>query len=82
MCTAFPLCETALNSMALDTKRSNAVSLPLCSCYYGMSLLLMQHVGVRGSAVTFTPRLKNLDQIFIFLKKKKLKKSAENGLAE
>lgn len=67
MCTAFPLRETALNSMASDTKQSNAVSLPLCSCYYGASVLLMQHVRVRGSAVTFTPRLKHLDRIFIFL---------------
>lgn len=67
MCAAFPLRETALNSMALDTEQSNAVSVPLCSCYYAASVRLMQHVGLRGRAVTFTPRLKHLDRIFIFL---------------
>lgn len=67
MCTAFPRRETALNSMVLDTERSNAVSVPLHSCYYAASVLLMQHVGVRGRALTFTPRLKHLDWVYIFL---------------
>lgn len=79
--------ETALNSTALDTERSNVVFLPLWSCYYGASVLLMQHVGVRGRAVTFTPGLKHLDRIFLFflnenLDEGKKEKCEENGPAE
>lgn len=72
--------------MALDKERNNAFSLPLCGCYYGASVLLMQHVGVRGSAVTFTPRLKQLDWILILLLNEildwKKEKCAENRPAE
>lgn len=60
-------CETALNSPATESEWSSAVSLPLCTRYYGASVLLLQHVGGRGRAVTFTLRLKHLDQTFIFL---------------